>query len=316
MHRGRCRLLVSGSACSALVILSLAITACSSSSGSGTAASTAPQTSSSATASATSSAEVASIRKLLPSNVLKQGTISVGTREDSAPADFEATSGGPVTGWEIDLMNNIAEMLGVTIKYNYTSFDSLIPGIQSGRYQLAFGAMGTTAARQKVVDFVSWVTSGGSFIATAADNSAIASMNGLCGKQVAVAGGTRVQDFADAQSSTCKSQGMQPVDVEVYQTANEAYMAVRSGRANIFYGETTDLSYLAKQSNGQAVIVGHDDHPTPLGVVFPKGSPLIPAFTAALKHLIADGAYKAVLSQWGEQNAALTNPALNPATGS
>jgi polar amino acid transport system substrate-binding protein len=298
------------------VILSLTITACSSSSASAPAASSAPHTSSSATPSATSSAVVASIRKLLPSDVLKQGTISVGTREDSAPADFEATSGGPVTGWEISLMNNIADVLGVTIKYNYTSFDSLIPGIQSGRYQLAFGAMGTTAARQKVVDFVSWVNSGGSFLAKEDADTKISSMNGLCGKQVAVAGGTRVQDFAEAQSSACKSQGMQPVDVEVYQTASAAYLAVRSGRAGIFYGETTDLSYLVKQSSGQAVIVGHDDHPTPLGVVFPKGSPLIPAFTAALKHMIADGTYKAVLTQWGVQSAALTNPVLNPAISS
>jgi polar amino acid transport system substrate-binding protein len=72
-------------------------------------------------------------------------------------------------------------------------------------------------------------------------------------------------------------------------------------------------AYLVKKSNGQFKLSGQPYGTAPYGVALPKGSGLAKPVLAALKTLIADGKYTAILKKWGVQQGAISNPVINGA---
>jgi polar amino acid transport system substrate-binding protein len=53
---------------------------------------------------------------------------------------------------------------------------------------------------------------------------------------------------------------------------------------------------------------------SPYGIALPKGNGMAPAMLAAVKQIIADGTYTKILTKWGVQDGAVTNPVINGAT--
>ena len=73
-------------------------------------------------------------------------------------------------------------------------------------------------------------------------------------------------------------------------------------------------AYAVKQSNGMFKVVGQTYGTAPYGLALPKGNGMAPAVLAAVKALMADGTYKAILTKWGIEPGAITNPQINGAT--
>ncbi|MHB1323713.1 MAG: transporter substrate-binding domain-containing protein [Coriobacteriia bacterium] len=80
------------------------------------------------------------------------GIIVIGS--DTAYPPFENVEGGEVVGFDVDLMNAIAEKLGVTIEFKSYKFDALITGVQAGtEFDMIASAMTITDERKQSVDF-------------------------------------------------------------------------------------------------------------------------------------------------------------------
>ena len=73
-------------------------------------------------------------------------------------------------------------------------------------------------------------------------------------------------------------------------------------------------AYIVKQSNGQFKLTGKSYRHAPYGIAIPKGSGLAKPILSALKVLMSNGQYKAILTKWGVQDGAITNPQINGAT--
>jgi polar amino acid transport system substrate-binding protein len=72
-------------------------------------------------------------------------------------------------------------------------------------------------------------------------------------------------------------------------------------------------AYIVKQSNGQFKLTGKPYNTAPYGIAVPKGSGLDKPVLAALKVLMTNGKYKAILTKWGISEGAITNPKINGA---
>jgi polar amino acid transport system substrate-binding protein len=72
--------------------------------------------------------------------------------------------------------------------------------------------------------------------------------------------------------------------------------------------------YQVKKSNGQFKLVGKTYGTAPYGIAIPKDSGLAKPMLAAMKALVANGQYKAILAKWGVSSGAITNPQINGAT--
>ena len=72
-------------------------------------------------------------------------------------------------------------------------------------------------------------------------------------------------------------------------------------------------AYQVKQSNGQFKLVGKPYGTAPYGIAMPKGSGLPKALLDALKVLMSDGKYRAILQKWGVTEGAISKPTINGA---
>jgi polar amino acid transport system substrate-binding protein len=132
---------------------------------------------------------------------------------------------------DADLAKAIGQVLGLKINMVNATFDTIIPGLASGKYDLGMSSFTDTLERQKTVDFVTYFIAGTSFYVKAS-GPGIASLAGLCGHKVAVEKGTTQAADAQAQAPKCQSAG-NPLTVEIFNDQNAVNLALSSGRADV-----------------------------------------------------------------------------------
>jgi len=230
-----------------------------------------------------------------------------------APNEYIGSNGTSIEGMDPDLGKALGAVMGVKVKFVNTSFDGIIPGLASGKFDLGMASFTDTKERQKVVDFVTYFEAGTSFYVKAAGGPTINSLADLCGHSVGVERGTTQADDATAQNGKCKSAGKSGVKLSVYPDQNAANLSISSGRAQVGMADSPVAAYIVKQSKGQFKLTGKSYNTAPYGIAIPKGSGLTKPFLAALKALMSDGTYKAILTKWGVEDGAITNPKINGA---
>ena len=271
-------------------------------------------TSSNATT-ATSSAAVASGGALVPAALEAKGTLDVATEAHYAPNEFIASDGHTIVGMDPDMMTALGEVMGLKVNMINANFETIIPGLAAGRYDIGASSFTDTKEREKTVDFVDYFSAGISFYAKTSANPGVSELKDLCGKATAVEKGTVEQEEAEKQSKACTKEGKKAVTVLSYPGQNAVNLAVSSGRAELGMADSPVVAYQIKQSDGQFKLIGKSYEFAPYGFAIPKTSGMTTPILAALKHLIADGTYLKILTKWGIQAGAISTPTINGATG-
>jgi polar amino acid transport system substrate-binding protein len=301
----------------ALGAATLAAAACgssssSSSSSTGGAGAGGSSTSSGASSAASTATQVASIAAEVPAAVKSKGTLVVASDATYAPNEFIDTDGKTVIGMDADLAKAVAQVLGLQVDVQNHTFADIIPGLSSGKYDLGFSSFTDTKDREKTVDFVTYFSAGTSFFIKTGGPT-INSLDDLCGHHVSAEKGTTQVDDATAQSKKCTDAGKAAVDVQVYPDQNATNLALTSGRAEVSMADSPVAAYQVKQSNGQFALSGQPYGTAPYGIAIPKGNGMAQPILDAIKELMKDGVYTAILTNWGVQAGAITNPQINGA---
>jgi polar amino acid transport system substrate-binding protein len=250
----------------------------------------------------------------VPKTIRAKGTVVVGADATYAPMEFIASNGKTVVGVDVDLAHAIGDILGLKLNVVNATFDTIIPGLGSGKYGLGMSSFTDTKARQKVVDFVTYFSAGTSFYTKASGGTTIKGLADLCGHSVSVENGTTEQSDATAQSAKCKKAGKPAVKISAFPDQNAANLAIASGRAQLGMADSPVAGYIVEQSNGQFKLTGSTYGTAPYGIAIPKGNGMAKPILDAVKLLMANGKYKSILTKWGIQSGAITNPKINGAT--
>jgi polar amino acid transport system substrate-binding protein len=250
----------------------------------------------------------------VPATIKSKGTLTVASDATYAPNEFIGSDGHTVEGMSPDLGHAIASVMGLKANFVNASFDTIIPGLSSGKYDLGFSSFSDTKAREKVVDFVTYFIAGTSFYVKAQGGATVNTLADLCGHKVAVERGTTQAADATAQSAKCKKAGKSGVTVLVFPDQNAANLALASGRAEVGMADSPVAAYIVKKSNGQLKVSGQPYGTAPYGIAIPKGNGMTKPIRDALKQLISDGTYMSILTKWGIQAGAITTPKINGAT--
>jgi polar amino acid transport system substrate-binding protein len=301
MHSWKSRL-----AAFAVVAAALAIAACGSSSSSSSSSST-------GTATSPTTAANPSVAKLVPAAVKSKGTLTVASDASYAPNEFIASDGHTVIGMDPDLMKAIGALMGLQVKVVNVPFASIIPGMAAGKYDVGASSFTDTKDREKTVDFVTYLSVGEAFLSKANSGVNPKTLADLCGLTVSVESGTVELDDATAQNKKCKAAGKPAIKLLVFPDQNAANLALRSGRAQVDFADSPIIAYQVRQL-GVQVKSGPTFGVAPYGLALPKGNGMAQAVLAALKQLMANGTYTAILKKWQLQSAAITNPVINGAT--
>lgn len=249
----------------------------------------------------------------VPSAVKSKGTLTVAADATYPPNEFIAPDGHTVEGMDADLATTLAGVMGLKAKVVNATFDSIIPGLAAKKYDLGMSSFTDTKAREKTVDFVTYFSAGTSFYVKAQGGPALQGLADLCGHDVAAEKGTTQAADATAQSKKCTAAGKPAVKVLVFPDQNGANLAISSGRADIGMADSPVAAYQVKKSNGQFKLAGQPYGTAPYGVAIPKGSGMDKPVLDALKALITDGKYGAILQKWGVGAGAISSPVINGA---
>jgi polar amino acid transport system substrate-binding protein len=262
-------------------------------------------TSVSAGASATSGKYNAADAKLVPS-VYKGTTLQVAT--DATYAPDESMNGSTMVGFDVDLMYAVAKTLGIKVKENNVTFDSILLGIGDGRYQIGNSSFTDEKSREKQVNFVDYFQAGEGVYAKSSSTAKFTGLKSLCGFSVAVEIMTTEQSDAQKTAKTCPST--KKLTVLSYPTQTEADLSVSSGRATFGFLDSQVSGYVVSQSNGVFKLIGKAIEVAPYGIATPKsanGKQLAVAIQAAIKTLIANGTYGTILKKYGVTAGALSS---------
>lgn len=237
--------------------------------------------------------------KLVPADIAKKGVLRVASDATYPPLESVASDGSTVVGADADLAAAIGRALGLKTQVVNFSFDSIIPALQGGKFDMGMSGFNDTKERQAAVDFVDYYRGGSSFFVKASGGPAITSLDDLCGKKVSVEKGTTQQDDANAQSKKCTAAGKPAVTVLAYPDQNATNLALSSGRADVSIADSPVAAYAVKQSDGEMKLAGTEYGVVLHGIALPKGSGLTKAVQAAVQSLIKSGAYQKIMKKWG-----------------
>ncbi|MFF7363319.1 transporter substrate-binding domain-containing protein [Streptomyces sp. NPDC008125] len=272
---------------------------------------------------AASASAAAPLADLLPQDIRDKGEIKVGSDIAYPPVEFKGEDGATI-GIDPDLGAALGKQLGVKFVFENGTFDTLLTGLRSGRYDLAMSAMTDTKNRQdgvdpetnkKVgegVDFVDYFTAGVSIYTKKGDDKGIATWADLCGKKMVVQRGTVSHDLAKAESAKCGAKGK--ISIEAFDNDLEAQTRLRAGGADAGSSDFPVAAYAVKTSGGgkDFQLVGEQVEAAPYGIAIAKGNDqLTKAIQSALDAIIKDGTYQKVITKWGVDAGAVTEAKIN-----
>jgi polar amino acid transport system substrate-binding protein len=259
-----------------------------------------------------SSAADPALADRVPEAIKADGVIKVGTDATYAPAEFLDNDGKTVIGFDVDLFNAVAAKLGLRAEYESAPFDAILPGVDSGKYEIGVSSFTINDERKQNVNMVSYFSAGTQW-ATRAGNPAGVNPDEACGKKIAVQVGTVQVDDITARSKACTDAGKPAITIDQYQAQSEATEAVISGKNDAMLADSPVGAYAVKQTNGQLELLGDIYEAAPYGYTIKKDQlAFAEVIRDALKAVIADGGYTAALTKWGVEAGAISEPAVNP----
>ena len=219
-----------------------------------------------------------------------RGTIIIGTDATYPPMEFHDEEGN-IIGFDIDLGNAIAEILGVKAEFIDTAWDGIFPALDSKKFDIIMSSTSITEERLKSKDMSDPYFKTSQAIAVRKDDDSIKGPEDLVGKVIAVQIGT-TGDFAASEIEGVK-------EVKRFDTTDKAYMEVLNGRADAVVNDLSEVSYRMKLLPDMKVVTTFKEGEENYGVTMRKGeTELLAAINDALAKLKESGKYQEIYDQW------------------
>jgi polar amino acid transport system substrate-binding protein len=251
---------------------------------------------------------------LLPQAIKDKGEITVAMDLHYPPTTFLAEDNQTPIGLNPDIARLVAKKLDLKLNFVDTKFDTIVPGLDGGRFDFTATTMSKTEERLKVLDMIDYFKAGNS-VAVAAGNPLKLTVETLCGKNIAVTQGStgQLKRLPALSEQTCTSKGQPAINAVTLPNVQEALTQLHSKRIDGVLYDTTSLGWAAKQQPDSFTMLGRVEVGSSdlTAVGLKKGSPLTPAFQAALQSVLQTPEYKKSLETWGLDSGAVTDAKLN-----
>lgn len=215
--------------------------------------------------------------------IKQSGKLVVGLSADYAPYEFHINKDGKdqIVGFDVDIANEVAKDLGVTLEIKDMGFDSLVSALPSKKVDLVISGMTPTDERKNAVDFTD--------IYYTADQSLVVKKENL----------SKYKKFADLSSKKIGAQigsiqvdvakdNIPNADIQQLQSVNDLIMQVKTGKVEGMVAETP-VAKMIVDSNPELALVQEtvkDKAGQGAAIAFKKDSKeLADALNATIKRL-------------------------------
>jgi polar amino acid transport system substrate-binding protein len=249
----------------------------------------------------------------LPDRIKEAKAIVVANVPNYPPMEFKDPRTATLTGLDIDLGQALAKKLGVEFKFTEISFEQMVSSLTTGRADMILSGMTDTEARRDTLDFVDYLTTGAQFYTTADNKDTFKTPADLCGKTVGASRRTSFPGEMEKWSkANCEAAGKPALKIVGTEGSADARTQLRQKRLDAAVQGSETLPYLMSIEPNTYAIVGEPFTRQHQGMGFAKkDTALRDAVAAALKAMIADGSYKAVLAKWNLEANAVSEVMIN-----
>jgi len=253
---------------------------------------------------------VAAIAGTVPPDIRATGRLVVGVNVPYAPNEFRDAY-GELVGFDVDLMNAVARVLGLSPDYRETTFEAIIPSVQSGAFNLGMSSVTDTKAREQAVDFVNYFEAGTLW---AQRPGGTVEPGNACGLRVGVALGVLQEtEEIPAKSAACVAAGQPPIEKVVFASQDDVTDALRTGDVDAMSADSPVTGFAIKLSGGGLEAAGEVFDSAPYGWPVEKGSPLAESLRQALEQVMKTGEYRTIATMWGVEKGMIERPSINGA---
>ncbi len=263
-------------------------------------------------------AKVDSIAAELPAAIRESGKLVVGSGTAGGglpPLGFTADDNKTPIGVDIDIAHLVGSVLGLQVEVQTTSWENLFLGLDSGKYAVGISNIGVSELRKEKYDFATYRLGLHAFEAKKGSGLTVKEPKDIAGKTVAVSSGTLQEAILLDWNKQNVAAGLKPATPKYYQSATDYYLALESGRIDLYLGPNPTSTYHVATA-GKTEIVGTVSSSYPVqglvGVTSKKDAGLAKPVADALNAAIADGSYAKVLAKWGLQAEAVQKSLVNP----
>ncbi|MBV5246121.1 transporter substrate-binding domain-containing protein [Mycolicibacterium sp. PAM1] len=253
---------------------------------------------------------VAEIAATVPADVRAAGRLVIGVNVPYAPMEFK-NADGQLVGFDVELMDAVSRVLGLVPDYRDTAFDTILPGVVDGTYDVGMSSVTDTKEREELVDFVTYLQAGTQWARRPGTALGPAS---ACGLKVGVAEGTlQATEELPAKSDQCAAAGMPPIEMVVFKSQDEVTSALVKGEVDAMSADSPVTGFAIKLSRGDLVPAGDVFDSAPYGWPVAKESGMTEPLQRALEHLMEAGEYRAIATMWGVERGMIDKPVVNGA---
>jgi polar amino acid transport system substrate-binding protein len=225
-------------------------------------------------------------------NLISEGTLAVCTDSPYQPFEFEED--GEFTGFDVELMNAIADGLGVEAEYQVTPFDAIQSGaaLNARQCDVAASAMTITEDRAENLGFTDpYFDAEQSLLVTRDNAGTYASLDDLAGQRIGVQAATTGQRYAEENA---------PEDAEIveYPDSSALFQALQGGEIAAVLQDFPVNAFFATQNDTVTVV---EQYPTGEQYGFAAqvdNTGLVDAINEQLESLRDDGTYDDIYMEW------------------
>ena len=198
----------------------------------------------------------------LADRIASKGTIVVGTEGTYAPFTFRNEK-GELTGYDVDVMNEVGKRLGVKVEYKETQWDAIFAGLNSNRFDLIANQVGVNDERKAKYEFSQAYTYSRPVVVTRADDASITKFEDIKGKKTA-------QSLTSNYGKMAEKYG---ADITGVEGLAQAIELLKQKRIDLTLNdELAILDYLKTKGDAGLKIALRGDDVETMAFVFNKGN--------------------------------------------
>ena len=212
--------------------------------------------------------------------IQERGYLIIGTEGNWSPWTYHDEKTNELTGFDVEVGKEIAKALGVEARFEEAAWESLLAGVDSGRFDIICNGVGYTDERAKSYAFSDPYVYTRQVLIVAADNDTIKTFDDLAGKTTANSAGSTYAAVAEGYGA----------NVEYIDTFGETITLLTQGRIDAtINSEVSYLDYMAQHPEAPIKIVDQSEGEAVCYPVKKGETELCHAVNAALADLRESG---------------------------
>ena len=221
---------------------------------------------------------------------LEEGILTVGSDIPYPP--FEIREGDELSGFDIDLIREIASRLGLETEIIDTGFVGIFAQLAAGSFDVVIAASTITPEREETVNFSDpyYLSNQALAVQTGSGITGVADLGE--GHVVAVQDGTTGETWAE------ENLVPQGVELRAYPEGPDTYQALETGEVDGALNDEGTAVAEVDQREGLEIVEVIETGEAYGIAVDPSNEPLLEAVNEALADMIADGTYEEIFNSY------------------